>query len=72
MKYRVKVIQSFIDKYTGQVYAINQEIDVDEKRGEELLNDSRGLVELVAKIEDKQEEGPEKKKGTGAVKKKTE
>lgn len=72
MKYRVKVIQSFIDKYTGQVYAINQEIDVDEKRGEELLNDPRGLVELVAKIEDKQEEGTEKKKGTGAVKKKTE
>ena len=72
MKYRVKVIQSFIDKYTGQVYAINQEIDVDEKRGEELLNDPRGLVELVAKIEDKQEEGTEKKKGTGAAKKKTE
>lgn len=62
MKYRVKVIQSFINKYTGQVYAINQEIDVDEKRGEELLNDPRGLVELAAKIEDKQEEGPEKKK----------
>lgn len=79
MKYKVRAKQSFIDKYNpDKVYAINEEIECDEKRGEELLNDKRGLVELVEKIEDEKpvekpkEEAPKKKTTRRSTKKATE
>lgn len=80
MKYKVRAKQSFIDKYNpDKVYAINEEIECDEKRGEELLNDKRGLVELVEKIEDEKhadekpaEETPKKKATRRTAKKTTE
>lgn len=76
MKYKVKAKISFVDKYTDKVYAVNEVIECDEKRGEELLNDKRGLVELVEKIEDEQpaeeksaEETPKKKTTRKSTKK---
>lgn len=59
MKYTVKAKKSFIDKYTGKVYAVDEEIECSKERGEELLADKRELVELVKKIEESNE--PEKK-----------
>lgn len=55
MKYKVKAKISFIDKYTQHVYAVDEIIECDETRGKELLNDKRGLVELVEEIKN---EGP--------------
>lgn len=52
MKYKVKAKISFIDKYTQHVYAVDEIIECDEARGKELLNDKRGLVELVEEIKD--------------------
>ena len=45
--YKVKATVSFIDKYTGKVYAKDEIIKCEDARGKELLADKRGLVELV-------------------------
>lgn len=58
MKYKLRTKVSFIDKYnTDKVYAIGEEIECDEKRGEELLSNKEDLVELIEKPE---EETPKK------------
>ena len=58
MKYKLRTKVSFIDKYNAdKVYAIDEEIECDEKRGEELLSNKEDLVELIEKIE---EETPKK------------
>lgn len=58
MKYKLRTKISFIDKYnTDKVYAIGEEIECDEKRGEELLSNKEDLVELIEKPE---EETPKK------------
>ena len=44
---RLRVLVAFIDKYTKQNYAINDEIFVDKNRAKELLSDSRRLVEKL-------------------------
>lgn len=59
MKYKLNVEMSFVDKYTNQAHKIGDVIEVDEARGNELLNDSRKLVSLHSKIE---EEAPKRKK----------
>lgn len=45
MKLVIKKV--FTDKYTGEAYKVGQVIAVTEKRGKELLSDTRKLVELV-------------------------
>lgn len=47
MKLRVKI--AFTDKYTGRKYKIGEVIDVEKERSEELLSDSRKLVEKIRK-----------------------
>jgi len=44
---RLKVLIEFIDKYTEVEYKINDEIDVESARAEELLSDERRLVERL-------------------------
>ena len=44
---KVKVIKSFRDKNTGELYEADSIIDVKKERAEELLKDARGLVEKV-------------------------
>lgn len=58
MKYELKAKQAFVDKYTGHVYSIDESFEVDEKRGKELTEDPRGLVELVKEIEEEKAEEP--------------
>lgn len=72
MKYKVKAKVSFIDKYTDKVYAVGEEIECSKERGEELLADKRGLVELIAKINSSEEpKEPEKKAAPRRTTKKT-
>lgn len=47
----LKVINSFVDKYTGVCYPKDKELEVDEARGEELLANPYNLVVCVAKTE---------------------
>lgn len=55
---KVKVNRPFFDKYTKQRYIADQILEVEDSRGEELLADGRGLVDLV---EEKKESKAEKK-----------
>lgn len=65
MKYKLRAKVSFVDKYnTDKVYAIDEEIECDEKRGEELLSNKEDLVELIEKIEDEKPEEETPKKTT--------
>lgn len=49
MSYILNVKSTFQDKYTGAVYKKGGQITVEDARGEELLADSRGLVDLKEK-----------------------
>ena len=46
---KLKVLKSFTDKYTDKAYTSGMEIEVKDKRGEELLAHP---LELVEKIEE--------------------
>lgn len=46
-KVKLKILVAFTDKYTQVDYKINDVINVDPTRAEELLSDERGLVEKV-------------------------
>ncbi len=50
---RLKVIQPFVDKYTGQLYGQNTTIEVTEERAGELIprTDLVQLVEEADKVE---------------------
>lgn len=50
---KVKVVDIFRDKYTDQIYELNQELDVDEKRFEE-------IKVYVKKIESQEEKNSKK------------
>jgi hypothetical protein len=43
----IRVIQSFKDKVTGEVYPIGKELELDEERTKDLIN--RGLVVVSKK-----------------------
>ena len=59
---KLKVLKKFSDKYTNKVYTIGDEIEVNEKRGKELLGHSLELVEVIA--EEQTEEKPKRKKSS--------
>ena len=62
---RLKVIRAFRDKYTEAYYSIGTEMTVEDDRGQELLSNSFGVVELIERIEDEQPEvAVEKRKRT--------
>lgn len=44
---KLKVEMSFKDKYTGELYAVDEVIEVDKDRADELLSDPRELVTVV-------------------------
>ena len=44
---KLKVEKKFRDKITGELHNVNDEIEVAEARGKELLADSRNLVTQV-------------------------
>ena len=44
---KLKVLKVFNDKYTGQLYKINDVIEVNEERAKEILNHPLELVEEV-------------------------
>lgn len=44
---KLKVISEFFDKYTDELYSIGKEIEVDEKRGKEILSNPLSLVEKI-------------------------
>lgn len=69
MKYKLKAKQSFVDKYTEQVYKVDEMIEATEERGKELLADPRELVELVEEIKEEPEEEKPAKKTTTRKKK---
>ena len=50
--YKLNIEQDFTDKYTNVDYKIGDLIEVNDERGEELLNDKRKLVSLNEKIEE--------------------
>lgn len=62
--YKVKANLSFVDKYTGKVYAKDEVIECEDARGEELLADARGLVEFVEKSEPQKTEKKTTRKRT--------
>lgn len=53
MKYKLIVKIPFTDKNTGESYKAGEEITVEKSRGDELLADRRGLVDLVEKLTEK-------------------
>lgn len=71
MKYKLKAKQSFVDKYTEQVYKVDEMIKATEERGKELLADPRELVELVEEIKEEEPEEEKPAKKTTTRKKKT-
>lgn len=44
---KLKVISEFFDKYTDELYKVGKEIEVDDKRGKEILSNPLSLVEKV-------------------------
>ena len=44
---RLRVISAFSDKYTDEFYPVGTEMTVKDDRGDELLSNPQGLVELV-------------------------
>lgn len=51
---RLKILKKFRDKYTGEVYKINDVIEFDEARANEILADQRKLAEKVVEKKPKQ------------------
>lgn len=49
----LKIKKQFRDKYTQELYKVDDTIEVSEERGAELLADSRELVEAVEEKEEK-------------------
>lgn len=47
---KVKIEKEFRDKYTGERYAIGDEVEFEDSRAEELLSDSRNLVSKIEEI----------------------
>ena len=43
----LKIIKQFRDKYTQELYKVDDTIEVSEERGAELASDPRELVEVV-------------------------
>ena len=44
---KLKIERQFRDKITGVLHKVDDVIEVDEERGNELVNDDRGLVTLI-------------------------
>jgi hypothetical protein len=60
---KFKVLKKFNDKHNGKTYSIGDEIEVNEKRGKELLSHSLELVEVIEEEEKITEvEKPKRKK----------
>lgn len=60
---KLKVLKKFNDKHNGKTYSIGEEIEVNEKRGKELLSHSLELVEVIEEEEKITEvEKPKRKK----------
>lgn len=62
---KLSVEKEFSDKITKKLHKVGEVIEVDEKRGKELLGDARKLVTLIQEVETKVEtkvEHPKKKK----------
>lgn len=49
---KLKVLKSFYDKYNGTHYKIDDVIEVNDKRGKELLSNSLELVEVIKPADD--------------------
>lgn len=64
MKYKLNIELAFTDKINGKKYKVGDVIEFDEARGKELLADSRKLVSLNKKIEDKKAEKEAEKKAS--------
>lgn len=64
----VKVLKSFIDKYTEHHYSVGETFDADENRVEEIKSVDETLIEIVPETEQEQstetvsEEKPKRKK----------
>ncbi len=54
---KAKVLQKFEDKYTKEIYKVNDVIDITEERFEEILT----VGKFVERIEEPAEEKPAKK-----------
>lgn len=50
---KLKVISEFFDKYTDELYSIGKEIEVNEKRGKEILSNPLSLVEEIKETKPK-------------------
>lgn len=53
MKYKLNIEKEFTDKNTGKLYKVGDVVTFNEERATELLSDTRELVSLNEKIEDK-------------------
>lgn len=49
----LKIKKQFRDKYTQELYKVDDTIEVSEERGAELVSDPRELVEAVEEKKDK-------------------
>ncbi len=59
---KLRIVYSFVDKYTDEEYAVGDIIEVTKARGEELLSSRVTLVEIVE--EEKEDTEKPKKKRT--------
>lgn len=62
---KLKVLKSFSDKETGQVYKVGDEIEVSTKRGNEILSSRYEVAEMVngvIELDSEQIENTEPKK----------
>jgi len=60
---KLRILYSFVDKYTDEEYAVGDIIEVTKTRGEELLSSRVTLVEIVEEEqEEKDTEKPKKKR----------
>lgn len=64
---KLKIERQFKDKYTGQLYRVDDVIEVDDARGAELAADDRGLVTVIKETE-KPADTPAPKKPATKVK----
>lgn len=56
---KCKVLNPFVDKHTGVVYATNEIVDFKDKRVKEIEKKNKNLIEVIE--EEKVEEAVEKK-----------
>lgn len=44
---QIRVLKSFVDKYTNKVYKVHQKLNMSRERCDEIMNNSKGYIEVI-------------------------